>query len=83
MEEVILKERELREAIVQAINNSGLPAMIIKPVLNDFLTQVTTLEQQQYEQAVINKQEKKNKGKEEQNGKLQKQSKSGNTAKWE
>lgn len=80
MEEIIIRERKMREAIVQAINNSGLPAIMIKPVLNEFLTQVTTLEQQQYEQAVINKQ-KENKEKEGQNGKLQKQSEHGNTVK--
>jgi len=75
MEEIILKERELRETIVQAINSSGLPAIIIKPVLVDCITQITTLEQQQYEQAIIKKE------KEEQNDKLQEQSEHGNTDK--
>lgn len=56
MEELILKERELKEEIVQAINRASLPAVMIKPIINELLIQITALEQEQYEQAKINRQ---------------------------
>lgn len=63
MEEIILRERELRENIVQEINNSNLPAFIIKPIFKDMLMQLEQLEAQQYEQAKANKKkENKKKG---------------------
>lgn len=55
MEDLILKEKELRKNISEAINNANLPAIIIKPILKDFFEQVSLLEQQQYEQAVKSK----------------------------
>lgn len=66
MEEVIIKEREFKENLVKVINESGLPAFIIKPTLKEILEQVNALEQQQYEQACANrdkKEEKKSKAK--------------------
>ena len=59
MEELILKEREFREKIVEVINNSNLPAFIIKPTLKELLGQIDLLEQQQYEKAVNGKEKKK------------------------
>lgn len=61
MEDLILGERTLRENIVKIINESGLPAFIIKPILADMFTQVEKLEQQQYETALQNKQKKEDK----------------------
>lgn len=55
MEEIIIKERETRENIVQTINQSNLPAFILKPILRDMLEQIERLEQQQYEIAMQNK----------------------------
>ena len=71
MEELILKEREFKEKIIEVINNSNLPAFIIKPVLKDLFEQVNTLEQQQYEKAleIKEKQNKKEKLEEVQNEK--------------
>ncbi len=57
MEDLIIKEREFKEDIVKIINNSNLPAFIIKPILKELLGQVELLEQEQYNKAV----EKKNK----------------------
>lgn len=51
MEEIILKERELKEKLVQTINSSKLPAFILKPMLKELYEQLNMLEQQQYEQA--------------------------------
>lgn len=48
MDELILKERETKESIVQIINTSGLPAMVIKPMLQDILKQVELAEQSEY-----------------------------------
>ena len=55
MEELILNERKLKENLVQAVNDSKLPAFIIKPILKELLGQVNILEQQQYEQAMKSK----------------------------
>lgn len=64
MEDIIIKERETRENIVKAINESNLPAFILKPILRDMLEQIERLEQQQYEIAMQNK-SKEEKEKEE------------------
>ena len=60
MDEVILKEREVKEKIVETINSSGLPAFMLKTILKDLFEQLNVIEQQQYEEAKKNK-EKKNK----------------------
>lgn len=60
MDEVILKEREVKEKIVETINTSGLPAFMLKTILKDLFEQLNVIEQQQYEEALKNK-EKKNK----------------------
>lgn len=52
MEELILKEREFKENIVQVVNNSKLPAFIIKPILKELFEQVNVLEEQQYKKAI-------------------------------
>lgn len=58
MEEIILKEREFKEKLIQVVNSSELPAFIIKSDLKEMYEQVTLLEQQQYEQAKKNKKNK-------------------------
>lgn len=67
MEEIILKKREFEENLVKLINDSNLPAFILKPVIKDLFEQLNVLEQQQLEQAQKNKEEKnkKEKNKEE------------------
>lgn len=54
MEDLILKEREFKEKIVETINKSNLPAFILRPTLKELFDQITLLEQQQYEQALKN-----------------------------
>lgn len=55
MKDLILKEREFKEKIVETINNSKLPAFILRPMLKELLDQIVLLEQQQYEQALETK----------------------------
>lgn len=51
MEELIIKEREVKQKVVDTINNSSLPAFILKPIFKDMYEQLCTLETQQYEEA--------------------------------
>lgn len=55
----ILKIYELKEEIIQKINNASLPAVIVKFILKDLLSEVEKIELQQYQEAKIN-QEKEN-----------------------
>lgn len=54
MEELIIKEREVKEALMNVINSSNLPAFILKSMLKEFYEQISKLEQQQYAQAKCN-----------------------------
>ena len=63
MEDLIIKEREFKEKIVEVINTSNLPAFIIKPTLKELLGQVELLEQEQYNRALKTKEETKEKKK--------------------
>lgn len=58
MEEIIIKEKEIRNQLEELVNNSGLPALILKPIARDFYEQISQLEQNQYEQAKKNLEEK-------------------------
>ena len=58
MEELILKEREVREKVVEIINNSGLPAFMLKTIIKDLYDQLEVIEQQQYAEALKNKEKK-------------------------
>ena len=51
MEELILKEREFKEKIIELINSYNLPAILIKPVIKEVLEQLTIIEQSQYQAA--------------------------------
>lgn len=59
MEEIILMKREFEEKLVKLINESNLPAFILKPIIKDLFEQLNMLEQQQLEQAQKNKKEEK------------------------
>ncbi len=59
MEEIILKERETRENIVDVVNKSNLPAFILKNIIKDLYEQINQIEQQQYTEALKNKEDKK------------------------
>lgn len=63
MDELILKERETKEKIVELINNSNLPAVMIRPILEEMLRQISIVEEKQYEQALKSKEQKKDKKK--------------------
>ena len=58
MDEIILKEREVREKISEILNNSNLPSVMLKPILMDFLQVIKISEMQEYEQAKNNKEER-------------------------
>ena len=40
---------EFKQELASLINNSGLPAFIIEPVLRDYLTEIKALAQRQYQ----------------------------------
>ena len=61
MEELILKNEEFKEKIVQDINESQLPAFILKPIIKDIYEQIITLEQKQYMEAKNNREKEKEK----------------------
>lgn len=52
--DLIIKERELREKIAEMINTSGLPAFVLKPIMQDFFNQLNVLEERQYQEAIGN-----------------------------
>lgn len=69
MDELILKEVECREKITNLINEIGLPAFIIKPIIKDLFEQLNNLEQQQYQEALAIKEEKEKKVNEDEESK--------------
>ena len=58
MDELILKEREVKEKIIGIVNESGLPAFILKPIIKDIYDQLNSIEEQQYKQALISQKSK-------------------------
>lgn len=65
MEEQIIKNQKFKEDIVKVINESGLPAFIIKPTLKELFEQVSLLEEKQYLEAQANQRQTKKKAKKE------------------
>lgn len=61
MEELIVKNQELREILVKDINGSQLPAFAIKNILKDLLEQINIIDISQFEEAKKNIDNKKNK----------------------
>ena len=64
MEELIFKNREVKENIVSIINNSGLPAFVLKSIIKDCLEQLNELENKEYQEAkqiIETKQQEENK----------------------
>lgn len=61
MEELIVKNQELREILVKDINNSYLPAFAVKNILKDLLEQINIIEKTQFEEAKKTIDDKKNK----------------------
>lgn len=46
---ITLIREEFKSKLANDINNSGLPAFIIEPILHDFLNEIRILCQRQYE----------------------------------
>lgn len=57
MEEIILMKKNFEENLVKLINESNLPAFILKPIVKELFEQLNIIEQQQLEQAQKNKKE--------------------------
>ena len=57
MEKVIIKNMEFKQKLVGLINESGLPAFILKPIFKDIYEQLNVLEQQQYQEVLNTKKE--------------------------
>ena len=57
MEEVIVKNMEFKQKLAGLINESGLPAFILKPTFKEIFEQLNVLEQQQYQEALASKKE--------------------------
>lgn len=55
MEEVIVKNMEFKQKLAGLINESGLPAFILKPTFKEIYEQLNMLEQQQYQEALASK----------------------------
>lgn len=49
---LILKVKEMENRIVATINNAGIPAFIVRPILENILNQISKLEQQEYNVAL-------------------------------
>lgn len=71
MEDLIVKERETRDNIAQVINNSNLPAFILKPMIKELYEQLVILEQRQLEEAKKVKEQKEKE--QEENKKIEKE----------
>lgn len=59
MDNSILKIYQFKEELIQKINNFNLPAVIVKLIIKDLLSEVEKIELQQYQEAKTN-QEKEN-----------------------
>lgn len=46
---ITIVREEVKEQIADIINNSGLPAFVIEPILQDFLMEVRNVAIRQYE----------------------------------
>lgn len=61
MEELIIKEKETKEELVKLLQNSQLPAFILKPMIADIYSQLNNEYERQYNQAKQNQEQKKEK----------------------
>lgn len=58
MDEIIIKEHETREKLVQIINSSNLPAFILESIIKDIYTEINKIKEEQYNNAILNKKQK-------------------------
>lgn len=59
MDNSILKIYQFKEELIQKINNSNLPAVIVKLIIKDLLSEVEKIELQQYQEAKTNQEKEK------------------------
>ena len=52
--DLIILERQTKEKLAEVINASGLPAFVLKAMMQDFFNQLNILEEQQYQEAMGN-----------------------------
>lgn len=64
MEELIVKEQEIRESLVKVINESKMPAFILEPMIKELYEQITKAKEQQYNEAKAYLEQKEKKKKE-------------------
>lgn len=72
MDELIVKEREVKENLVRTINEAGLPAFILYTIIKDLEQQLNILQNQQYAEAksrIEDKVKQNKKAEEDNNGK--------------
>lgn len=50
--DLIIAERQTKEKIAGIINQSELPAFVLKAMMQDFFNQLNIIEQQQYQEAM-------------------------------
>lgn len=60
---IIVREKEVRQDILKIINESQLPAFIVRIILKDYYEQLEPIEQQQYQEALTEEQKKEEKKK--------------------
>lgn len=61
MQNIIIANQKFQENIVNLVNNSGLPAFIMKQTLKDVVDLLEQLEEQQLQEAVQNEEKKEKK----------------------
>ena len=61
MQNIIIANQKFQENIVNLVNNSGLPAFIMKQNLKDVVALLEQLEEQQLKEAIQNEEKKEKK----------------------
>lgn len=61
MQNIIIANQKFQENIVNLVNNSGLPAFIMKQNLKDVVALLEQLEEQQLQEAIQNEEKKEKK----------------------
>lgn len=59
MEDLIIQAHEIKQELVNAINNSGLPAFVLEPIIKDIYEQILKEDNRQYQEAIQTKEQKK------------------------
>ena len=65
MEDLIIQAHEIKQELVNTINNSGLPAFVLEPIIKDIYEQILKEDNRQYQEAIQTKEQKKEEQKKE------------------